>query len=357
MERNYKNIENNVINKLKKDISIFEFRNDILSKKCSLNNKFIAVIKKIIITILSLATVSGTAIFAYNYKFFKDIDNRDISYALIEDLEMDSIKNAVDTGYIENINMDYKYSNDIGCKLNSFIISDNDLSLVIDFDFSIKNISQNNLLAKIIIYDEYKNIYCNYSPLSLSSIDNRYQNNFYKVNDLTQSSEISCMKVYTNLYETQTQVISQLLLSEPNICFPRSNKLYINIHDIGYIENDKYVYIDKNINWNFQIDIPEKFYNRTNLQYELAENIDGFTLDSFYITDTHSTLTFTSEYWDTDIEIIDENGVIYNSYSGNVLSNGYYKKNFHLNKNMITDKLYIKIIRGSYEDVIELLKQ
>ena len=351
----YKEMENKIIDNLKLEISISKFRKE--NSKYLFKNP-VNRIKRIIITIISLLTAtSGTIIFAYSLKEFKNINNLDTAYALIQNINTDSIKDATDSGYIENIDMNYVYSNNIGCKLNNFTFSDNDLSIVFDFDFDKNNITQNKLLANIIIYNENKNVFCNYTP-SIDLKNNKYQKALYKNKGLDESSEISSLTSYSNLYETPNQVISQLLLSEPNEYYPDSNKLYIYIYGIGYLDSGKYVYLDKEANWSFEINIPEKFKNNQNITYKLEETIEGFSLNNLYITDTHTTVKYISDYWDTNIELIDEYGNTYKHYSKKKLDNdNQYLCSFNLNKNMLNNKLYLRIIKGSNIEEIELKKE
>lgn len=352
MEVDYKNLEKQIINKLKTEISINEFKQELfLKKKTNIITNFI---KRIIFAIVSLFTVTATIVFAYNKINFKEIDNRNKSYALIENIGSDSIKNATNNGYIKNLNMDYTYSKNIGCKINSFLISDNDLSVVIDFDFSYNNINKNRLLSNVIIYDENKNVYCNYSPImNFRSV--KYQKRFYKSASLSNINEFSGMVSYSNLYETSNQVISQILI-QPKNKFPISKKIYINIHDIGYMDGSKYVYINKDIDWNFEIDIPENFYNRTNIEYKLENSLENFQLQNLYITDTHCTVIYSCNDENLKVQLVDENDIVYKHYSSEKIDDNKYINNYCFNKYMITNKLYLKIIGSSGEQKIELKK-
>ena len=47
-----------------------------------------------------------------------------------------AIVSGPNAGYVESFNMEYTYSNDIGAKVSNVILSDNDLRIWVDFDFS-----------------------------------------------------------------------------------------------------------------------------------------------------------------------------------------------------------------------------
>ena len=65
---------------------------------------------------------------------FIEINNVNNIYKLYG--ENDSLNNAAENNYIENVESDYTYINNIGCKIKSFIISDSDFAIVLDFNFS-----------------------------------------------------------------------------------------------------------------------------------------------------------------------------------------------------------------------------
>jgi len=347
MEKYDRLIENRIKHKIKREISIDNFQKDIPVKE-NIIDKWI----KIITSIISIIAIAGTAVYAYNNMKFKNIDIQDISYALIQDVSSDSIKNAVDNGYIENLNMDYSYNNNIGCKIDSIIFSENDLSVTMNFDFSNNEIDKNKILAKIIIYDENKNIYCTYSPIK----ENQKEKRLYKKMGLDEKNKLANLISYSNIYESLDKVISQILITDPKTKFPKSETLFIKIYDIGYIENDKYIYLCKDVEWNFKINIPEKFYNSMIDFYKLETEIDSFSLNKLYITNTHAMMNCNFDDFSTDIQIVDENGKIYKSYSSERLENGSYNKNYSINRFDIKDKIFLRIIKGTDIQEIELKK-
>ena len=59
--------------------------------------------------------------------------------------ENDSVKNSTESGYAENLNTEYTYVKGIGCKINSYFISDNAVGIQLDFDFSNKDLTTVNV--------------------------------------------------------------------------------------------------------------------------------------------------------------------------------------------------------------------
>lgn len=340
MKNKYDKLENDFLDNLRKDIAISNFKR--LSQKS--HTKFIIYLKRVIITILSLVGFGGITVFAYVNIYLQPIDNMNISYALIKD--------AIDNGYVENMNMPYVYSNDIGVKINSLVMSDDKLDIVFDFDFNKNVIPQNKPNIAMIIYDECKNIYYIWSTPNNTLKNKLYLNNYYKKFDLSNDNYINASQSMITLYQSENKYIGELSLCSLEK-YPKVEQLYINIFDIGYNENsnDKYKSLFNNVNWSFEIDIPEQFYNRTSLNYNLKEinkSVD-FEFEELNITETGTVLTYkTANNIPLQISIIDENNKIYES-NGTVLltedNNSYRFKNeyYGLNKYLVTDKLYLYI--------------
>lgn len=335
-------MKNDIMKKLKTDISIYQFKEEY-----DKNSKKIVttIIKRIIIAIISMITVSSTVIFAYNYNSNDKIEIEEIDISKY--ITLKSLKNAVDNGYIENIDMEYKYSNGIGCKINSLIVSDNVMNVVMDFDFRDKIVTD-RVYARCIIYDENKNVYCNFLALHSNAKDYKYQKKFYKKVGL--SNELNTSVGYQQLQKNQNRAVSMISITSTSQ-IPVFKKLYINIYDVGYMDvlADKYIEILKNTDWNFSINIPEIFKSRSNKEFELLEDIKGFKLEKLYITDTLSTLNceIDDDFEYNNIVIIDENGLKYPCYSfvriGEKNGYGKYSCEFQLNKNMLTNKMFIQI--------------
>ena len=90
--------------------------------------------------------------------------------------------------------------------------------------------------------------------------------------------------------------------------FPQSKKLYIRIFDLGYslmetdtntrkITNMKDFKLS-NSKWNFEITVPDKFYERNSKELKPESQIPGIEFENITITDTGLSLTFKSEEYD-----------------------------------------------------------
>ena len=95
--------------------------------------------------------------------------------------------------------------------------------------------------------------------------------------------------------------------------FPQSKKLYIRIFDLGYsvMETDPDTRKITNLKdyklseskWNFEITVPDKFYERNTKELKLESQIPGIEFKNITITDTSLNLTFKSEEYDELIKI------------------------------------------------------
>ena len=346
---NNKELENRIITGLKNDISIYNFLKEKDKKSSNQIKSIIDIIKKIIIAVISSILVGGSAILVYAYNQTNNIKIISTPYE-----NGNGLQNAVDSGYIEYTGMNYSYSNNIGCKINSIVLSDNDLNFILDFDFSKNPITKDNIYAKIIIYDDEKNVYRNYFPgtENIFQISEKFRNHiYYKKLGLSQDTKLDSSSGMKMISASNTRIETEVMFSHITPEFPKINKFNIAIFDIGYMENDKFHYLFKDVSWNFEIQVPEKFYNRENIKYKLTKEIDGFELKEFLVTDTGTNLIYKADNQYTQIQIMDENGKIYNINSRALQSDGSYSCYSYFNKNMITDRLYLRIFTSEWQEI------
>ena len=96
-----------------------------------------------------------------------------------------SLENAVEGGYIQNIDMNYAYSNKIGAKIDYIVMSDYNLNILFDFDISqAKDMKHAADIQDLLIYDENNDIIFCYNQKAykefckknkLECIDNFFQ--------------------------------------------------------------------------------------------------------------------------------------------------------------------------------------
>ena len=89
--------------------------------------------------------------------------------------------------------------------------------------------------------------------------------------------------------------------------FPRSKKIYIRIFDLGYTmydvqeENGEFklntseTFTISDAEWIFEIEVPDKFYERENTELQLKEAIPEVDIDKISLAETNLVMEFQSE--------------------------------------------------------------
>lgn len=197
-----------------------------------------------------------------------------------------SIKQAVENGYIQNVDMDYLYSNNVGAKIDYVIMSDYNLNILFNFDVSMKENMQNTIayIEDLLIYDENNNvIYCN---------DKKTYRRFCEKNDVKCDKDEP--EQYANGFgweniELNVNLNRTLYKFTAIEAFPKSEKLYIQFNTI-YFNEEKSDKIEGR--WNLELNLREKFYNRKPIEFELETESDYIELINANITDTVMSITY-----------------------------------------------------------------
>ncbi len=241
-------IKNAIYNKRKNRIKIIEF------------------IKKVIVTIIGLLTVTSGIVFAKEIgEFIGNIFNT-----------RKGISTAINNGYIENPNMKYVKSNDISLKVNNMLMDDYNLNIKFELNLGRNDIRieqiQNVSISQIIIYDENNDVlYCNREQLIEELVKEKKINlQMDKFNEKNINSGV-------NYYISEKIVDNNKLsivynLSSYNSTYPRSKKLYIKVAEITF-ETDKEKIYTKG-QWFMELDVPDKFYNREAIMYRQESSND-----------------------------------------------------------------------------------
>lgn len=153
--------------------------------------------------------------------------------------------------------------------------------------------------------------------------------------------------------------------------FPKSKKIYIRIFNLGYtmyeMENDKPKMnnaedfsMSKYI-WNFEIGVPEKFYERETVELKPESEIPGIEVQKITVTESGMVLRFKSEEYnkmifegkdipseefsrnkDEMLNISDETGKVYKvAIGGTTGEENTYSFHIDINKKDLDKKFYI----------------
>lgn len=193
--------------------------------------------KKIIASILCIVFM-GTGIVLASNSLWNHWNNK-------------GVKTALEYGYVQNVEMDYNIQNDLGIKLDSIIIDNSNIGIVFNYKIpsNFKNID-NIAIKDIVIKDEKNNII------------------------FEDGNEKSLSTGYAEEFASENSIVKQaILLNNLNHTYPKSNNIYISFSTVNIFRNQKNI---KTItgNWNFDINVTDKFINRETIEYIAGQSKD-----------------------------------------------------------------------------------
>lgn len=288
-----------------------------------------------------------------------------------------AIDETVKDKYSENLNMEYIYQDGIGIKLNSIMIT-NDYCQI-DFDIKLKEeISkfEENIRYGIAVYDENNNIYIIHE---WKHEKNLYWKKLYKELGVKSNN-------MNNILNSSASFGTSKLTMTSKVGFPKSKKLYVRMFDIGYEDfeidpetlkdiyhNDIYL---SNSEWQFEIDIPEKFYERTEVELKLLEDVKGIKLNKAELTETALTMNIEIDQIrellldGKDMEkeefdklrnaafyISDEYDNIYMAIDFGTGKGDEINAKFGIGKEILNKKIFLNISLNDIQEKIELIQK
>ncbi len=219
----------------------------------------INIIRKVAIIIVSFGIISTSAVFA------DDIIN---FITLLFTNSTEAIDSAVENGYVQNVDMDYIYDEDIGVKVDNVVLDDTNLD--ISFVYNYRGIEEINSieLYEYTIKDENDKILYEFSeePIIKDSQD--------IITEVMKDNKM--MQIDNNTYK------ESLIYSAEKI--NNINKLIIEIKRGNLVSNNENII--KIGNWKLEIELNDLFKSRDNEYYNVSEND--------YVNDSLITLTETS---------------------------------------------------------------
>lgn len=164
----------------------------------------------------------------------------------------DSIDTAVENGYVQNVDMDFVYNNDIGIKVNYVLIDNSSL----DISYVYKCDNQKYLVNNIELY-EYE-------------IKDDMDNILYQFNSENSINTtpliVKTMTKPNNTIQLQENMFNELILYFADN-FPDIEKLFINVKSVK-INDSKMI----DGNWELELTLEDKFTQRENIIYEIEKN-------------------------------------------------------------------------------------
>lgn len=340
--------DNIIKNKFKQNINIhksfnYVIKNSIQIAKAQDNSNKSYSLKKLAIAFSLFFVLVG--VFVKATPLFQTVSYPEIGHVT------KSLYDAVENGYIQYIDMNYAYSNDIGVKVNYVIMSNYNLNILFDFNFKkelpedVSDIKVGNLF----IYDENNNIICCSYNEKLAKKFLKSKNIKYSGNAVYMSLESGWSAGTVEITPSHIKYIGQVRSIKG---FPNSKKLFISFDYISINDSEK-PYVRGN--WSLELDLSEKFYDRETKEYVLAEPNEFIKLKQATVTDTLMQITYIplkEEIYSTfinklDYYIIDANG---QKYDLNIIGAGRIVENeneivvtFPINLSNATDELIFHI--------------
>lgn len=308
-----------------------------------------------------------------------------------------TIEEAKENGYAEVINMDYITQDGISIKINSILLTDNCLDFDITFKFDDKiNVDSKSFSFGYAIYDENSNIYNIQSRMHLDKKDDTINSFIYKELGLKynaknatalQLSDTATLRIKNVNEENRSININVTLKAKDR--FPQSKDIYIKIFDPGFtmnnIENENNELVIKDsedfklseTKWSFEIEVPEKFYERNTIELVPKNEIPGLEVEQIQISETGMTIKFKSKEYDKvvksgiDMEaenfqkqiseilsITDAEGNTYKVNSSGTTQEKYeYKLSIDVGINDFSKKLYINYNHNGTKYTEELIEK
>lgn len=236
---------------------------------------------------------------------------------------------------INTSNIDYIYHNNIGIKIDSISLTRDYLKLKININIeNFQNIDSEKIKFGYAIYDENHNLYGVSDRLSYSNKKEPYLKKLSKELNLKYNQSKSTPTILETsssqeiIYSNNGNIISELNLSSYKN-FPNSEKLHIRIFDLGFslvewkeptdeiltiAESEDFKLSD--YEWQFTLNLPESFKNKTSIPVTFSEEIDGFQLQKAILSETALTIELYHNFGIINsipekISISDDKGNIY----------------------------------------------
>ena len=244
---------------------------------------------------------------------FKEYQNRPVEEAKGN---LDSLR---ESDYAEVLNMDYVVQDGVSVKVDSILLTDDCFDANLEFKFAEeREVNSQTFRYGFAVYDENKNIYGIFSgitsKLRVGDKDNTVPFLYEELGIKYDKKDLYSKELSDGASAGPVEVNEQERTIKANInlrakdVFPKSKKLYIRVFDLGYDMYDlDSVNLEKHMigtkeyfeitdaKWIFEIDVPDKFYERNTLELKLANKIPDFEIEKATLTETSLVLTFKSQ--------------------------------------------------------------
>lgn len=263
----------------------------------------------VVVLLLGATSSSLYAKIKWNIEF-EEYQNRPVGEA------KGNLDEVRESDYAEVLNMDYVTQDGVGIKVDSILLTDDCFDAKVSFQFDEeKQVNSQTFRYGFAVYDESKNIYGifsrtrvgdkkdNTTPFIYKELGVKYDKNDIYVTQLDDSAGVELIEVN----EAERTIVNNLNIRARDV-FPQSKKIYIQIFDLGYdmydmssINEKKHTIDTKesfdvtDAKWLFEIDVPEKFYERNTIELKLDKEIPDLEIEKATVSETALVLIFKSQ--------------------------------------------------------------
>lgn len=340
-----------------------------LEKKGVVNMKKKFISKKVLVVLMTcvLLVIGGVGAYpiAKDYIEFKQYENRPIAYSRT------SIDEAIANGYIENLDMEYNFKEGVGVKIEELSVSSDTITMINKIKFERLPLDFDPAIFSYDLYitDENKNVYtCGSNAIRFY----KEQGIEYDKTGATSIKQADRSNILTVNFEDNIATSKVELNSTKG--FSKGQKLTIRIANLYFFKIDyenpgmEKVQIS-DVEYVFEIDLPERFYDRNEMEYKVATEVDGFKLVRGVVTETGFTFVadidgmyemIVDKNWEEITEychITNERGEKFGIESGWGGYPGRFKTTYSMTMNDATEKLYVHTMINGEEKIIELIRK
>lgn len=262
-----------IFEKVKMKIAISKVNEeDIVMKKNKIN-----IGKGIGIAACILLSTTGV-VCATNYMINKFGDNAS-----------DGVQTAVDSGYVSDVNSNYKTANGISVNVNSFVLDDSnfDMSFNVKFDenYKLEDMLRFDIMDLKVVNEKGEKVF------ATKELESEEMQKLYK----TEQEAMENYDSYSGSYGENCEKVSDneikfnLTATGSNDLFPESQKLIITFNKLRiskWVENNKEETILKG-NWSYEIDVPEEMSKSNIVNYKLKSISDeNYKFEKAYCSNT-----------------------------------------------------------------------
>lgn len=322
---------------------------------------------------------------------FKEYQNRPVGEA------KGNLDELRESDYAEVLNMDYVVQDGVSVKVDSILLTDDCFNAKVSFQFAEgKQLNSETFRYGYAVYDEENNIYGilsrtrvgdkkdNTTPLIYRELGVKYNKHDIFTTQLNDSMGQELVKV-----DETERIVQENLVIRAKDTFPQSKKIYIQIFDLGYdmydmstVNYKKHTIDSKesfditDAKWIFEIDVPEKFYERNTVELKLNEEIPDFEIEKATISETSLVLNFKSQAYrnlitegkdmsgneltkamNDMLNITDSEGKVYQEILGGTKGEESYKMTLDAGKKDLEKKLFVNFTVDGEKYTSELVEK